>query len=134
MSLSAWNWEEATILNNDGIHVNWPESNQGGGHWTESEPKIRNENYVSQKQKLEVFFEMANAYSKGKKDFDRDIRLDAMNECFLAKNGCIFTQMSYSKYLILLNFQRNTNLKKSVIVGGYDAYLVGNRLKDSGIP
>ena len=66
MSLSAWNWEEATILNNDGIHVNWPESNQGGGDWTEPEPKIRNDNYVSQKQKLEVFFEMASAYSKSK--------------------------------------------------------------------
>ncbi len=134
MSLSAWNWEEATILNNDGIHVNWPESNQGGGHWTESEPKIRNDNYVSQKQKLEGFFEMASAYSKSKKEFDRDIRLDAMNECFLGEKRVYFHANELQQILDIIEFSKKYNLKKPVIVGGYDAYLVGKRLKDSGIP
>ena len=42
MSLFAWNWEDATILSEDGIHLNWPSSTVGGGWWAEPKPKSRN--------------------------------------------------------------------------------------------
>jgi imidazolonepropionase-like amidohydrolase len=42
MKLSGWNWEDATVLADDGIHLNWP-----------TDPK----NYLAQKRDIEQFFE-----------------------------------------------------------------------------
>ena len=43
MTLTGWNWEDATLLSDDGIHVNLPSSLLGGGWWEEPTPKITNE-------------------------------------------------------------------------------------------
>ena len=46
MFMGGWNWEDATVKPNDGIHVNWPSTAYGGGWWAEPAPKYKNEQYV----------------------------------------------------------------------------------------
>ncbi len=135
MFLTGWNWEDATVLKDDGIHVNWPSSIDGGGWWAEPAPKKRNENYEKSKQELVRFFELARAYSKSSSPkFDQ--RLEAMKTFFQnGKNTRVYFHASELQQILdVIDFAKQFELKFPVIVGGYDAHLAGKRLKDAGIP
>jgi imidazolonepropionase-like amidohydrolase len=135
MFLNGWNWEDATLMKDDGIHVNWPSSLEGGGWWAEPAPKKRNENYEKAKQELIDFFEMARAYSADK-PAKTDQRLEAM-KIFFQKESTVrvyFHASELQQILDVIDFANKFNLKFPVIVGGYDAHLAGKRLKDAKIP
>jgi len=135
MFLNGWNWEDATLLKDDGIHVNWPSSLEGGGWWAEPAPKKRNENYEKAKQELIDFFEMARAYSADK-PMKTDQRLEAMKIFFQKESTArvYFHASELQQILDVIDFANKFNLKFPVIVGGYDAHLAGKRLKDAKIP
>lgn len=133
MFLSGWNWEDATVLADDGIHVNWPASTQGGGWWAEPAPKSRNTNYQKEKQEIMDFFTLAEAYAKGTKTVE-DIRLEAMKDCFEGTKRVYFHADGMQQILDIIEFVEKYQLKYPVIVGGYEAHLVGQRLKDAKIP
>ncbi len=135
MTLTGWNWEDATLLSDDGIHVNWPSSLQGGGWWAEPTPKKTNENYAKQKREIEDFFQLAEAYSKKeKKSALLDQRLAAMKDCFHGSKRVYFHADEMQQMLDIISFCTKFNLKYPVIVGGYEAHLLGKRLKDANIP
>jgi hypothetical protein len=133
MFLSGWNWEDATVLKDDGIHLNWPSSTEGGGWWAEPAPKKRNENYEVQKREISEFFKLALAYSEAKHPKE-DLRLEAMKDCFDGKKRVFFHADDVQQLLDIIDFSKEFDLKFPVIVGGYDAYLLGQRLKDAKIP
>ena len=132
MALDGWNWEDATIHKNDGIHVNWPSSLQGGGWWAEPSPKKRNENYEKQKQSLYRFFEIAQAYASSKAE--KEQRLEAMVDCFGGKKRVYFHANELQQLLDIVDFARKFDLSYPVIVGGYDSHLLADILKDAKIP
>lgn len=134
MFLDGWNWEDATLLKDDGIHVNWPSSLQGGGWWAEPAPKTRNEKYDEQKKALFDFFTLAKAYADASKKAEKDIRLEAMADCFNGTKRVYFRANDIQELLDVIDFAKHFGLKYPVIVGGYDSHLIGKRLKDSGIP
>lgn len=133
MFLAGWNWEDATILKDDGIHVNWPPATSGGGWWAEPAPKSINKEYANQKATIESFFEMSLAYATNKgEDFDQ--RLEAMKACFKGKKRVFFHAEEMQQLLDVIDFCEKYAIKYPVIIGGHDAYLLGGRLKDSHIP
>ena len=75
MTTSGWNWEDATVLKDDGIHLNWPSSMEGGGWWAEPSAKKKNEKYAENKQAISDFFQMAKAYLQEKNPEKKDLRL-----------------------------------------------------------
>jgi hypothetical protein len=133
MMLSGWNWEDATVLKDDGIHVNWPSSLEGGGWWAEPEPKKRNEKYEEQKRELAAFFDLAKSYASTDKS-KKDLRLEAMTDCFKGKKRVYFHADEMQQLLDVIDFAKKYDLAFPVIVGGYDSHLLGRRLKDANIP
>ncbi|MEY4288303.1 MAG: hypothetical protein RLZZ30_391 [Bacteroidota bacterium] len=97
MFLAGWNWEDATVLADDGIHVNWPASTQGGGWWAEPAPKSRNTNYQKEKEEIMDFFTLAEVYAKGAKSVE-DLRLEAMKACFDGTKRVYFHADKMRKY------------------------------------
>jgi hypothetical protein len=134
LALDGWNWEDATILQNDGIHVNWPASVDGGGWWAEPSGKKRNENYDQQKQSLYQFFELSKTYTNIRKSEQNDQRLDAMVDCFNSSKRVYFHADELQQLLDIVDFSNHFKLPFSVIVGGYDSHLLADKLKDSKIP
>ena len=133
MFLAGWNWEDATVLKDDGIHVNWPSATSGGGWWAEPAPKSINKDYADQKTSMEDFFNLALAYSDNKNEhFDQ--RLEAMKPCFKGNKRVFFHADEMQQLLDIIDFCEKFKIKFPVIVGGYDAYLLGARLKDARIP
>jgi hypothetical protein len=133
MSLFGWNWEDATLLKDDGIHVNWPRSTQGGGWWAEPKPKTRNKNYQTEKSKLREFFVLSKAYSEAKNPpFDQ--RLESMRNCFNGKCRIYFHANELQQVHDIIDLVTDFELSYPVLVGGYDAHLVGRKLLDSKMP
>lgn len=134
MALDGWNWEDATISLDDGIHLNWPSSIQGGGWWAEPAPKKRNEKYNERTKEIYDFFLMAKAYSKLKDPEEKDLRLEAMRQCFSGDKRVYIHADELQALVDILEFVRELDIKFPVIVGGYDAHLITRQLKDSKIP
>jgi hypothetical protein len=133
MMLQGWNWEDATVLKDDGIHVNWPSSLEGGGWWAEPEPKKRNEKYEEQKRELSAFFDLAKSYASSDRS-KKDLRLESMVDCFKGKKRVYFHADEMQQLLDVIDFSKKYDLVFPVIVGGYDSHLLGRRLKDAKIP
>ena len=85
MLLDGWNWEDATIRNNDGIHVNWP-SSMDNSEWENGVNKKKAASkYELEKEELIAFFQMALAYAESNDHPIPDVRLEAMIDCFKGK-------------------------------------------------
>ncbi len=134
MLMDGWNWEDATVSSDDGIHVNWPSSTEGGGWWAEPSPKKRNEKYEDQKEELINFFSDAKAYCDGGKKVDLDLRFNAMRDCFKGEKRVYFHANDVQQLLDVIDFVRKFELPFPVIIGGYDSHLIADRLKEDKIP
>ncbi len=119
MKLNGWNWEDATVFADDGIHLNWP-----------YDPK----NYAAQKREIYSFFELAKTYATDRDDQINDLRLEAMKACFVASKRVYIHAESIQQIVDIIDFAASFQLAFPVIVGGRDAHLVGAKLRDSKIP
>ena len=132
VQLDAWNWEDAIIKENDGIHLNWP-STYSRGRWWLGEPATltKNKNYIKQVTALKNYFSNANAYkaknTTNNKPFDAILELENGNRT-------LFIHVDYEKGITdAVNFAKENNVKKMVIVGGYEANNVSAFLKQNNI-
>ncbi len=119
MNLSGWNWEDATIVANDGIHVNWP-SNK--------------ETYAQDKQLIYNFFNTAKAAAFDRTEPVVELRIEAMKACFKGTKRVYIHAESIQQIVDVIDFAQAFALPFPVIVGGDEAHLVGPKLKDSKIP
>jgi imidazolonepropionase-like amidohydrolase len=134
MKLDGWNWEDATISKDDGIHINWPSSMNSNGWWAEPAPKSANKKYGDQVKELEHFFTMASAYAAGKKIEQQDGRLEALRSCFKGNKRVYFHANELQELQDVISFSETYKIKHPVIVGGYDAHLITRKLSDAKIP
>lgn len=132
MQLDGWNWSDATILADDGIHLEWPQSIQSNRHDPTSTKK--SENYETEKREINQFFQMAKAYSETEIHTKNDIRLEAMKDCFSKTKRVYIHAKDIQQILDILDFVKTFEIKFPVIVGGYDSYLLTQQLKDAKIP
>ena len=134
VQLDAWNWEDAAIKVDDGIHMNWPNSFRRGRWWL-GEPRgyKPNKDYPSDIDQVVSFLVNAKAY----KQTDNQPK----NEAFKAMKGLfdgskkLFIHVDGEKEIIdAVTTAKQQGVKKVVIVGGYEAYKVTAFLKSNNIP
>jgi len=126
VQFDAWNWEDAAYKKDDGIHLNW---HRMYSPWNGK----ANEKYTEQVNELKTFFADALAYSKVKDYPEKNLRFESMRGLF---NGTqtLFIHTNYVKEITdAVNFAKAYDIKKLVIVGGYDAWMVADMLKDNKV-
>lgn len=130
MLMDGWNWEDATIVANDGIHVNWPGTIQRA----KENDQLREpaEKYQKDKAAIYSFFEAAKVYAN--KSVAIDLRYDAVKACFNEKKRVYFHADNLQQLNDIIEFVQHFGIKYPVIVGGYDSYLITRKLKDAKIP
>ncbi len=135
MKMDGWNWEDATIRSEDGIHLNWPSSTLRGWR-SNGKSDLHDENYEKRRQEIYDFFDMASAYaSTSERRHDIfDARLEAMRNCFKGEKRVYIHADELQEIVDVIEFARHFDLKYPVIVGGYDAHLAGRKLADAKIP
>lgn len=132
MHLGGWNWEDAAVKADDGIHVNWPEVMSENRR--DRANKKKNEKYDEAIRELSNFFGEAKTYSENAKNQVLDLRYSATKEVFSGSKRVYFHANHIQQLLDILEYSKKWGIKYPVIVGGYESYLITERLRDAGIP
>jgi len=130
MAMDGWNWEDATILADDGVHINWPSSLQRSKEKRSLLEKSTD--YTNKKMELLSFLNQAYHYATDKKAAF-DLRFEAMKACFFGKKRIYFHADELQQLHDIIDVVQQFKLPYPVIVGGYDAHLVARKLKDAKI-
>ncbi|WP_037315143.1 amidohydrolase family protein [Salegentibacter sp. Hel_I_6] len=133
VQFDAWNWEDAVIKENDGLHINWPSSFTRGRWWAGEDPGLKpSEDYQADLLELEEFFNSAKAYLEGD-DEKTNLAYEAMKEVFTG-NKRVFVHVDGKKEILdVIDFKKDQDLETLVIVGGYEAHKAIEDLKDNNI-
>lgn len=134
VQFDAWNWEDAAVKVDDGIHMNWPNSFTRGRWWLDEDPALKlNEKYSEQVAEVTSFFNESKAYAEGNKS--------PVNLPYKATEGLfdgskkLYIHVDNEKGIIdAINFAKDNQVKSMVIVGGAEAYKVADLLKQNNIP
>lgn len=131
MALDGWNWEDAVYRTDDGIHLNWPEKYKRYGWWAEPGGSNANENYSKIKTEIWDFCSRAKAYLNEKYPDETDLKLAAMRRIFNGDQR-LFIHVDFAPEMNdVVDFVRHFEIKFPVIVGGYDAAQIAERLKEN---
>jgi imidazolonepropionase-like amidohydrolase len=130
--LDAWNWEDAILKADGGIHLNWPNMLiQTGGT-----PDPRMANFAQQRQQaltdLAQLLRDASVHKAAKNDRE-NLKLTSMAGLFDGSRK-LFIHANYGKEIIeSVNFVKQHGVKDIVIVGARDAIAVADFLKANNI-
>jgi imidazolonepropionase-like amidohydrolase len=132
VQLDAWNWEDAAIKVDDGIHANWPNSynRKFFNRQIVSEP---NKDYQKQINELKDFLLQAQTYSLSvpKK---KNIPFDATKGIFSGEQKLYIHVKREKEIIDAVNFTIELGIPKVVLVGADEAYKVTDLLKKHNIP
>jgi imidazolonepropionase-like amidohydrolase len=134
VQLDAWNWEDAVIRADDAQHMTWPElprSRSGRSRGPVTSPEALQERRDQAVNELEAFFAEARAYAESKPAVVND-RLAAMKHVFDGRENLFITANTQKDIVAAVNFARKFNITP-VIVGGNEAYLITDFLKDNNV-
>lgn len=134
MALEGWNWEDAVLMADDGIHLNFPKIHISKFSEEEGLTKSVNKKYNEDLMQLDKFFSDAKAYCKTVSNPEKNIRYEAMRKVFNGSANLYVHADKVKDILSAINFSQKFGIKRTVIVGGKDAYLVTDQLRKNNIP
>ncbi len=135
VQMDAWNWEDAAVRIDDGIHVNWPSSFSRSGSWPNYGPIEPSKNYEDQIEELQQFLDKARAYHQVKAPENIDLKLEALKEV-LAGNANFYVHVSGEKAVIdVLAFAKANNLTNNlVLIGAEGTQNIAADIAAAGVP
>ncbi len=127
-----WNWEDAAMVMVDGIHLNWPSTHHR--HRKNGQVDIqRRKTYDQQRHEIERFFGEAQAYASARRGSLTDVRHEGMRGLFDGSH-CLYVHTNDARAITeAVHFKRELGIQRMAIVGGYDAYLVADLLRENEV-
>jgi len=132
MALEGWNWEDAVLKADDGIHVNFPlKPNSVVGSDAYNKAKMQYDREVEELAKL---FTEAKAYLEQSSITQINIRFEALRNSLKGEGRVYFHVNSAYDIIRAVAFSNQMGLKHPVIVGGSEAYKVTEILRNANVP
>ena len=129
----AWNWEDAAIKIDDGIHINWPSSFSRGRWWLGEDPGLKpNKDYAKQVKELTDYFNESQSYTKGSND-EPHLPFKAMTGLFNGSKHLYINADDEKSITDAVNFAKSQGVSKITIVGGYQAGNITDFLKQNNV-
>ncbi|MCK0132281.1 amidohydrolase family protein [Flavobacteriaceae bacterium F08102] len=133
VQFDAWNWEDAVVKEDDGIHLNWPGSfSRGRVRLGEAPGIIPNKNYAKSVDEIKTYFRNAISYPKAKTR--RHLPFEAMQGLFDGTKKLYVHANAAREITDAVIFAKKMGVKHVVIVGGYEAPQTIDLLKKHQIP
>lgn len=137
MRLDGWTREDIAVVPREGIVVTWPRMDVVMSPWIKKSPGEQKKEIQEQLTSLDELFRDARAYSlaarAGIDTNKRDIRMEAMRPVFESGMRVFASANSQRQIESVLDFAEKYQINV-VIVGGYDARFVTDRLRKNGVP
>ena len=132
MQLDGWNWEDAVLKADDGIHVNWPVMFRRP-FWLDGGDATQNDQRMNTIKEMDKFFEDAYSYSQSTPQ-KINLRFEAMKGLYDGSKK-LFIRTNEAKTIIeSVQYAQKWKIKNIVIIGGNDSWLVTDFLKAHKIP
>ena len=133
VQLDAWNWEDAVIKYDQGIHLNWPSPYTYGRWWLGEDRGLKaNNNYKKQVNELKDFFSISRANMNIDKSMN--LKSKAMKAIFEG-NSTVYLYADDEKEIIDgVSFLHKFNIEKIVIVGASEAKNQLEFIKENNLP
>ncbi len=134
VQLDAWNWEDAVLKADEGIHLNWPNMllDMGNSNGDEARLKRMAESREKTLQELTSLLRDAAVY-KASKQATENLKLAALSGLYDGTRK-LYIHTNYGKEIIeSVNFVKQQGVKNIVIVGAADAVAVADFLKANNI-
>ncbi len=133
VQLDAWNWEDAALKTDEGMHIYWPRSYRRGNPTKGEDPLVYDQkNYDKQVQNLDTYLKEAKTFNlKSEKKHLPHAALQAA----LGGDQQVYLHAKEKRQILDgIVFLQKHGIKKIVLVGGDDAYLILPFLKKNNIP
>ena len=129
VQLDAWNWQDAVVHADNGIHLYWPAESTFNFR---ERRRTKNKDYQKQVDELKAFFIEAQAYAKNERQATQNLRMEAMRGVF-DQSIKVFVHTNSVKgmqesVLLMESFEA-----KAVIVGGRESWMITDFLKDHNV-
>jgi imidazolonepropionase-like amidohydrolase len=135
MNLDAWNWEDAAVKMEDGIHVNFPAYITF--NWDNEAQELsrkKDEKFQKSLDELNDFFDKALAYHAVASHEEKSIRYEAMKGVLDGSQNLYIHANNAKEILLAIDFITKKGIKKPVIVDAKDSWKVAKQLKAANIP
>ncbi len=134
MEMEGWNWEDAALAVDIGIHMNWPPLVRRQFDFnTFTFAETANKEYEKQVSDLERFFAEAAAYGKLAAK-EANLKFDAMQGLFDGKKTLLIHANNPKEIVASVRFAQRNGVQRITIVEGLGAYHVAEFLKENKIP
>ncbi|OWP84457.1 amidohydrolase [Flavobacterium davisii] len=120
VQMDAWNWEEAVVKENDGIHCNFPATFKKTGWWAEPGMIEINKEYLKEVNEFSDFLKNAKAYLASE-PIEKNRVYESLRGVF---NGAqtLYVNANEEKQIIdAIRVIQENQIQKMVIIGGYQA-------------
>ena len=133
MELDGWNWEDALFKADDGMHLTWPGMFRRNGGEEDPGNNEKNKEYEKQVAPLKKIFSDAKAYSEESHP-EKDLKLESMRGLFNGTKS-LYIHANLSKEIMeSVSFAKGAGVKKIIIIGGKDSWMITEYLKENNIP
>lgn len=130
MQLDAWTWQDATVADGVGLHVNWPSASTVAGWWSHKKPEDMAKENAKALQKMKDYFVQAKAYSDAAAaglNKGVDSRWQAMIPVFKGERPLFVHADDLRQIKQAMDLAKQYQLKL-VIVGGRDSWRMADEL------
>ncbi|WGK64368.1 amidohydrolase family protein [Croceiramulus getboli] len=133
VQLDAWNWEDAAIRTDDGVHLNWPRSFRRGRWWLGEDPGYSpNKDYQEEVTDLTLFMKNAKAYSEDTQE--KNLPFEASKGLFDGSKTLYVHTDGEKEMLDAIAFKNEVGVTKMVFVGAYQGDAIADQLASNNIP
>ncbi|MGB2278980.1 MAG: amidohydrolase family protein [Flavobacteriales bacterium] len=133
MKLDGWNWEDAVLKADDGIHLNWPPYFVQTGWWAEPGDIKKTEEYDMQCQEMEDYFVKSKSFYESKSTVN-DLPMMAMQGLFSGEKRLYIHANLQREMTDAILFAKKMGVKHMAIVGAREAHKMAAFLKENNIP
>jgi imidazolonepropionase-like amidohydrolase len=134
VQLDAWNWQDALVKADDGLHLTWPQQIVRLNPAEDAAALTRRqEARTTQLRELEGLLSEAGAYRQQPAGRKENLRLSSMGGLFDGTKT-LYIHADYGKELIeSVRFARRLGVQKVALVGARDAWMVLDFLKQNDV-
>ncbi|MFT4942509.1 MAG: imidazolonepropionase-like amidohydrolase [Candidatus Paceibacteria bacterium] len=134
VQFDAWNWEDAAIKTDDGIHLHWP-STFRRGRWWAGEPRgyQPNKKYTEDVQEITSYLKNSKAFGTGNNQPANE-SMKAMQGLFNGMKKLYVYADGEREIIDAVTLSMEAEIKEIVLIGGYEAYKIIPFLKQHNIP
>ena len=130
MQMDGWNWEDAVLKKDDGVHLNWI------GYFKrdfESGSTKRNDKRDDMLRELDKTFNDAIAYAQVKSPAVINVKMEAMKGLFDGSKN-LYINADYGKEIIeAVQFAKSKGVKNIVIIGAEESLMAADFLKENNV-